>query len=144
MVQSEGVVRCDNMLTPYDAKPVFHNEGNMSLRLWKRVLGVTKIVKVEVLVVLTFALISLSGGGCAQTKNVEGSSRAHIESSMNYPAASSGVSMHDSINFNVASDGVLDPSFAINLWQATTFTLSLGFVPTIPARPQLLSPLWIL
>jgi len=52
--------------------------------------------------------------------------------------------MHDSINFNVASDGVLDPSFAINLWQATKFTLSLGFVPTIPARPQLLSPLWII
>ncbi len=33
---------------------------------------------------------------------------------MNYPAASSGVSMQDTINFNVASDGVLDPSFAIN------------------------------
>ena len=32
---------------------------------------------------------------------------------INYPAASSGVLMKDTINFNVASDGVLDPSFAI-------------------------------
>jgi hypothetical protein len=32
---------------------------------------------------------------------------------MNYPAASSGVSIQDTINLNVASDGVLNPSFAI-------------------------------
>jgi uncharacterized membrane protein YhaH (DUF805 family) len=34
-------------------------------------------------------------------------------SKMNFPAASSGVSIQDTINLNVASDGVLNPSFAI-------------------------------
>ncbi len=34
---------------------------------------------------------------------------SRIENIMNYPAASSGVSTKDAINFIVASDGVLDP-----------------------------------
>ena len=34
---------------------------------------------------------------------------------MNYPAASSGASIPDTINFNVPSDGVLDPRFAIKI-----------------------------
>ena len=54
----------------------------MSLRLWERVFGVTKIIKVEVLVVLALAFISPSGEVCAQRKNVEGLSIAHIESSI--------------------------------------------------------------
>ncbi len=41
---------------------------------------------------------------------------------MNSPAESSGVSMHDTINFNVSSDRVLDPSFAKKKYMKKSFS----------------------
>ena len=40
---------------------------------------------------------------------------------MNSPAKSSGVSMHDTIDFNVSNEGVLDSNFAIKKYMKKSF-----------------------
>ena len=67
------------------------------------------------LALLAWPFRPVTAGGLSLPANAGSSSaNAPCQAHMNHPAASSGVSTKDKIDFIVASEGVLGPSFAIN------------------------------